>query len=112
MISMVRVDALEQLLAKQEIAEVLHRYAQAADRQDWQAVRACFHDDATDNHGPYSGNADGLVDWLRERHAALDHSLHFLGNMLIELDGDRAHAETYCLTFQRLRPGAESPGLF
>jgi hypothetical protein len=35
---------LEELVAKQEISEPLHRYCRGIDRFDWDLVRSCYHD--------------------------------------------------------------------
>ena len=29
--------------------------------------------------------------------------MHFIGNQLVEVDGDRAHAESYCVAYHRRR---------
>lgn len=100
------------LMAKGEISSVLNLYAHAVDRRDWAAVRSCYHDDAYDDHGPYKGGPDGLVEWISTRHEAIEQSMHFLGNIVIELESDHAYAETYCLTFQRMRADAEPPAAF
>jgi hypothetical protein len=99
---------IEQLLDKAEITEVLYRYAHGVDRRDYEMLRSCYHEDGYDDHGPYKGDADGLVKWITERHETIEHSMHCIGNVLIELDGDAAQVESYCITFQRLRAGTAS----
>lgn len=47
------------LADKQEITEVLYRYARAVDRKDFDSVALCYFDDAIDNHGGYIGTVDG-----------------------------------------------------
>jgi hypothetical protein len=34
--------------------------------------------------------------------AVFESTMHFLGNSIIRLDGDRAHSETYCIAYHRL----------
>jgi ketosteroid isomerase-like protein len=87
------------LLDKLEIYELLARYARGIDRRDWDLVRSCYHEDAIDDHGAYHGDVDGFIAWVAERHARIEQSMHFLGNVLIELDGDVAFSETYLTTF-------------
>lgn len=94
--------AVALLVNKDEIKDVIMRYARGTDRKDWDLVRSCYHDDAYDDHGPYQGDADGLIEWMKLRHQTVETSMHFIGNMLIELDGDIAFAESYVLTYQRL----------
>jgi hypothetical protein len=98
---------LRTLLDKVEIYEVLAMYARGVDRRDWDLVRSCYHDDAVDDHGPFRGDVNGFIDWVAERHAGIEQSMHFLGNVLIEIDGDVAFSETYLTTFQHeTRPGS------
>lgn len=100
-------DALARLVAESAIRDALARYARGADRNDVELIRSAYHPDATDSHGYFSGTIDGFVDWFRERHAGVTQSMHFLGNCLIEFDGEEsASVETYCQAFQRLRDPA------
>ena len=100
-------DVLRRVIAESEIRDALARYARGADRNDVALLRTAYHDDATDSHGYFVGDIDGFEQWFSERHAAVTQSMHFLGNCLIEFDGDdTAHVETYCQAFQRLRDPA------
>ncbi len=97
--------------AHDEIRDVLTRYCQGVDRQQYDLLRSCYHDDAIDSHGPYVGDPDGFVAWVQNRHRNVKSSMHFLGNMSIRLseDGRRARAETYCLTYQNVAAGGDDP---
>jgi hypothetical protein len=95
---------LATLLARAEITDVLTRYVHGADRNDWDLVRGCYHPDAIDDHGLYAGNVDGLLAFLSELTATLSATSHQLGPPHIEVDGDTARAETYCLGWYE-RPG-------
>ncbi|RJO79189.1 nuclear transport factor 2 family protein [Nocardia panacis] len=86
---------------KQEITEVLHRYARAVDRGDFAGVADCYFPDAIDNHGGYIGTVDGLIEDMRLRHRTIDSSMHFITNILIDLQGDSADVESYCLCYLR-----------
>lgn len=102
------MDGLAKLIAKDAIEENLLRYARGVDRRDWDAVRACYHDDAVDEHGAFQGQVDGFIEWVTARHAPIPFSMHFLGNCLIEfLDERRAAVETYFIAFQRRETSAE-----
>ena len=93
--------SVEDLLARQEIAEVIYRYARGIDRLDFDVVRSCYHPDAYDDHGAFKGSVDEFIEaaasWLPRWTA----TQHFMGNMLIEVDGDRARAETYAVAYHR-----------
>ncbi|SDK35589.1 SnoaL-like domain-containing protein [Nocardioides sp. YR527] len=88
-----------------EIQDVLFRYARAVDRLDYDAIAACYFDDAIDVHGGYTGDAAGLVEDIRQRHRTIDSSQHFISNVLIDfVDDDTAGVESYCLCFLRQQP--------
>ena len=96
-------DALQRLIDRYQIHDVMCRYARSVDRGDWDALRSTYHPDAYDDHVEYRGDVDGLVRWLAERFAGVDNSMHFLGNCLVEFAGpDLALVETY-FTSRRLR---------
>lgn len=92
----------DEMIAERQIRKILLRYARGADRKDWDLVTATFHPDAYDDHGPQKGSAAGLIEWAAQRHGPMEQSLHFLGNMLIDVTGDTAIAETACMTYQHL----------
>ncbi|MDI9914959.1 nuclear transport factor 2 family protein [Rhodococcus sp. IEGM 1379] len=86
---------------KQAITEVLYRYARAVDRKDFDSVALCYFDDAIDNHGGYIGTVDGLIEDMKIRHKTIDSSMHVISNILIDVNGDVAQAESYCLCYLR-----------
>lgn len=69
-------------------------------------MRRCYHTDATDDHGLYAGDVDGLIQFLMGIATTLSATSHQLGPPHIEVDGDTAKAETYCLGWYE-RPGAD-----
>ena len=93
------------------VARVLNAYCQGVDRRDWRLVRTCYHDDATDSHGAYRGDINGLISFLENRHRNVMSSMHVLSNISATASpqGDAALVESYCLSFQHVRPGAEDP---
>jgi hypothetical protein len=97
--------ALAALLDKQEITELLTRYLRSVDRGDVATLRSCYLPGATEDHGGlFEGPAADYVDSIA---AGLTHprsrTSHNMTNLLIELNGDIAAAESYCLTFARLK---------
>src|SRR5579862_8540086 len=74
--------ALQRLIDQAEIRDVMCRYARGVDRGDWALLRSTYHPDAYDDHVGYKGPVDGLIEWLDERFADVDNSVHFLGNCL------------------------------
>ena len=97
---------LRAMLARQEIRDVLARYARGVDRADGELLAGCYHPDAIEEHGStYSGPAAEYIAGAVERLRAMGPMAHYLCSTHIELDGDRAWAETYVLTFARFGGG-------
>ena len=94
---------LHQLSSERDILAVIYRYARAADRCDIDLMKSCYHSDATDDHGFYSGNAWEFCDFVIPQLRALELSVHSMSNTIIELKGDRAFAETHYAVIHRLK---------
>jgi hypothetical protein len=94
---------LRELLDKQQITELLYRYCRAVDRVDEALGHTIWHDDAEADYGRiYQGTGRGCIDFICASHRkAIVHS-HQITNVLIELDGDRAHSEAYVTSAMRL----------
>ena len=101
--------SMERIADRISIQDVVYRWCRAVDRLDLEAVRPLFHPDAIDRHGAYEGGIDGLIAWLRDRHACISFSMHQVGNILIEFAGpDLALCESYLTHIQRYSPDAGS----
>jgi 3-phenylpropionate/cinnamic acid dioxygenase small subunit len=95
---------VQELLDKQEIQEVVYRFARGVDRHDWDLVRSCYHDGALDNHGPFKGPVEEYVPWVADALPQLaEMTMHFIGNVLVEVDGDSAQSEAYVIGYHRYR---------
>lgn len=101
---------LQSLLDKQDIVELVYRMARAVDRCDAALMESLFHPDATDDHGMFQGTAKAFVPWVMEVLASMKATQHLIGNVLIELDGDRASAETYFVAHHVI--AADQGGIF
>ena len=95
---------LAELRAEREITKVILRYARGSDRKDFDLMRSAYHSDATDHHGPSNGSVEKLLEWARSHHEKYDAMMHMQGTPQIELHGDVAFVETYCLILQKLKP--------
>ena len=97
-------NALDVLLAKQELHELLAAYCRAVDRADEQALRDLFHPDAVVYGGVVNGTAAefarGVVDWLR---ANAPVAFHTITNEYFEVRGDVASGECYVLAISTAR---------
>mgnify|MGYP001020690447 CR=1 FL=1 len=101
-------DALQRLIDKDAIRDVMARYARGVDRADWDLVRTTYHPDAYDDHGDYKGGIDGFVTFGKSRTGGATQVMHFLGQSLIEFaSADVAIVETYFMTAHTLGPEAQ-----
>ena len=79
---------------KLEIHELLARYARGIDTRDWPLYRSVFTEDATIDYtsaGAMAGSADEVAAALEQSFAHLPMSQHYITNIEVDLDGDRAH---------------------
>lgn len=96
-------DALQRLLDKDEIRDLMARYCRAVDRADWEALRATYHPDAFDDHGDFKGSVDDFIEYARNRTGQVPQMMHILGSCLIEFaEKDVAIVETYFSTAHTL----------
>jgi hypothetical protein len=88
--------ALEELVSKRAITELLHSCCRGVDRRDRALLRSCYHPDAYDSHAIYRGEREGLVEFVRDfvttRCSTTKHSV---SKILITVTGDTARAESY-----------------
>jgi hypothetical protein len=101
--------SLEELSAREEIRDVLIRYTRGIDRMDVELVRSCYHPDAHDDHGAYRGDVEGFLAWVQEALSFFESTMHFIGNQLVDVHGDHAHAESYCVAYHRRAASGGEP---
>ncbi|HQN49966.1 MAG TPA: nuclear transport factor 2 family protein [Phenylobacterium sp.] len=101
---------LQGLLDKQAITEVLMRYSRAVDRGDEALLRACYHDDAVEDHGgSFLGAANDYIAAILPALHSDRLMTHTVTNVLVELESPTlARSECYYLSFARY-PAAEPP---
>jgi len=92
-----RDPAVQELLDKQAIREVMMRYCRGLDRMDAELINSVYHPDAFDDHGgrTFSGGDLGksILDWTRELNVEM--GSHHITNQTIRVDGDAAASESY-----------------
>ena len=86
-----------------ELAELMHRYALAIDTAHFDDLREVFTADAAVDFGSVDqyvegatgvSGVDAVVNWFRTVLAPFPDVMHFMGNHVIDLDGDRARVRT------------------
>ncbi len=98
------MDALQSLLDRQAITDLIYRYCRAVDRLDTELGYSIWHTDAqADYCGVYNGDGRGFIDFVCEKHrSSVGHS-HQVTNILIELDGDKAASEAYTVSAMQFK---------
>lgn len=82
---------------RDEIAEVLARYAWALVDQDWASYESCFTADATldfSSTGGPTGKPAEAAAWMTTTMAGFTVTFNVIGNLQIRVDGDTAASRT------------------
>jgi ketosteroid isomerase-like protein len=95
---------LAAMLAERAITKVLFRYTRGVDRLDWDLVRSCFHPDAVLVYGNET-TPEGFIEGAKVGLPTYRLTQHAVSNVQIEVAGDIAWSEAYCLARHRI-PGA------
>ena len=105
-------ERLQRLIDRDEIRGVLHAYCRGIDRLDLEAVRRCYHSDATDEHGSFSGSVDAYIEWVGKLLPRYEFTMHLITNVQIDfpdapagVDGAvrKAAVESYGIALHRGR---------
>lgn len=107
------MDALQQLLDKQAIAEVLYRRARAGDRADAELAHTCYHPGATERHGEFDGLATEFIDVVSFTRAKpgspVKGMLHMVTNIQCEFsDAGHAFVESYHVAWCQMTDGIDA----
>lgn len=106
--------SLETLVVRQEIVDLLTRYATALDTRDWPLLASCFTEDATAEYRGFGERREGyaaIEAGLRNALDGLDSSQHIVTNHVVRIDGHTAHTTCY-LQAQHFRRGTEGGDTF
>jgi hypothetical protein len=90
-------DALQLLVDREEIHDVVMRYAAGVDRRDMGMVRSCFAPDLeVEGWGGGFADRDAMITYISGV-AVFHTTMHMFGNQYLEVDGDTAHVDTYAM---------------
>lgn len=90
------------------IADVLCRYARGIDRCDEEVLRAVWWPGAACDYGNGVSDAGEWSATVVQALATMLRTQHFLGNMIIDVEGEQANAETYCRAYHEVS-GPDGP---
>ena len=106
-------ERLDAFLAREEIRDVLMRYGRGVDRGEAELLKSCYHPGAIEEHGStYAGPADAYIDAAVPRIHKMGTLAHYICNIHISLEGERAYVESYVLTFARFEKNGTSYDTF
>jgi ketosteroid isomerase-like protein len=92
--------ALQALLDKEAIRELVLLYSRAIDRKDVALLRDLYTEDATDSHGDsFDGPAQDYCDFIAQSLPYMPYSGHHACNHLISVEGDEGNGEVYALAY-------------
>ena len=82
---------------RQDVADLLVRYAAGIDQRDWELLRSCFTDDCVADYGHVGrwNGADEITAWMRATHDPLGPTLHRITNQAVASDGGTVTARSY-----------------
>lgn len=74
--------------ARQDVSDLLVRYATGIDTREWTLLRSCFTDDCEAAYGDVGRwtSGDEITAWMRATHEPLGHTLHRISNVAIGSD--------------------------
>lgn len=97
-----------EILEKMEISELMWRYCRAVDRHDNDLLEQVFWPDCEINYtNLFSGNRADFLAWANPHHEELyiNHQ-HHVTSQIIDVDGETAHGEHYCIVFLQRADGS------
>ena len=82
---------------REQITDVLIRYATGIDSKDWPLFRTCFTEDVRADYGDIGvwNDVDGITEYMQATHEAMSDTKHMISNVVIDVDGDTAAATSY-----------------
>ncbi|HEY3654695.1 MAG TPA: nuclear transport factor 2 family protein [Steroidobacteraceae bacterium] len=98
--------AVQYLLDKDSIRDVLTRYCRGIDRVDSEVLESVFWPDAPTDYFAYVGLSPGFVDFMMEALPQIEQTTHMIGNILLNMAGEKCEAETYVQAYHRMRAPA------
>lgn len=104
-----------ELLAREEITDVVKALARGTDRLDRELMASCYHPDGTDDHNVFRGTGTEFAQWVVDTLPHFQATMHFIGPPRIQTappgatgnEADRAKVDTYCVAHHVSQPDAE-----
>jgi ketosteroid isomerase-like protein len=88
---------------REAVRDLAHAYAMAVDRKDLAGVAACFTPDCAYEGSLGHGTIAGALQTLARAFERYDRTMHCVSTQRVEVDGDVARSEAYCVAYH-VRP--------
>lgn len=88
------MDVTQELWAREQIRDILHRYCKGIDRREWDLVRSCFADDHVHSHGEFTGPRDEFIGFASAILAIIPATHHSISNVHFNFAEDGMSVET------------------
>lgn len=95
----------QELADREAIRECIYRYARGVDRCDEELMRQAYWPDGVDEHMSFVGSREKYLEWSLPILRNMDQTMHFVGNILIRIEGAQASVETYFQAIHRVKDG-------
>lgn len=96
---------VDDLLAREEITDVVKALARGTDRLDRELIASCYHPDGTDDHNVFRGTGTEFAQWVVDTLPHFQATMHFVGPPRIRRTGEEhAHVDTYCVAHHVSQP--------
>jgi 3-phenylpropionate/cinnamic acid dioxygenase small subunit len=88
---------MSELQDRQDISDLLIRYATGIDRRDWDLFRTVFTPDCQADYGQIGvwDGVEAITEFMDVVHAELGYLMHRISNIVIDLQGDTAVTRCY-----------------
>jgi 3-phenylpropionate/cinnamic acid dioxygenase small subunit len=82
---------------REDVAEVLVRYATGIDRRDWVLFRSCFTEDCEADYGDIGvwHGVDAITEFMQQSHETCSHTLHRITNHAVTRRDGGVAARSY-----------------
>jgi SnoaL-like protein len=95
---------VDDLLAREEITDVVKALARGTDRLDRELMASCYHPDGTDDHNVFTGTGTEFAQWVVDTLPHFQATMHFIGPPRIRNEDDVAKVDTYCIAHHVSKP--------
>ncbi len=89
--------ALPDLVDQQAVRDVIASIARALDRLDFELLASCYTEDAVDERHGVRREIGAFLEWVQPILRGMESTLHSISTQLVEVNGDAAYAESYCM---------------